>query len=171
VASEEKGFSASLNDLVALADKHGRAVFRDIVESPDGLRLVARTKVKTLAAGLSISLDESALEAATARLVEAFPIPFHFLRDLLSDLLHSQMDLDASRNRNSAWDLKLAFHACPEASVGGVPVLLVSNDPRIRRAAASAGTPYRVATREEYEHLLRDITEMSRRLELLSRTA
>ena len=79
----------------------------------------------------------------------------HFLRDLLADALTSNIDFSKNRNRNSAWDLKIAFHAAAGAAVQGVPVLLVSNDPRLRRAAGSAGLPHRVVSLEEYRHLLR----------------
>jgi len=105
------------------------------------------------------------------RLISAFPIPIYFLRDLLVDLLNSDMDLAKSRSRNSVWDLKLTFHASEGAAVGGVPILLVSDDPRTRRAADSAGQQHRVASLVEYENIISDSDVLSSRVDQLRNTA
>jgi hypothetical protein len=55
---------------------------------------------------------------------------------------------------NSSPAVELAFHAARGATLSGVPVLLVSGDLRLRRAAHDAGEPGRVATLSEYEGLV-----------------
>jgi len=72
------------------------------------------------------------------------PSRMHFLQDLVEDVLNAKdMNFDKPRNRNSTWDLKLAFHASVGARLAGVPVLLVSADGRIHRAASRRRLPHR----------------------------
>jgi hypothetical protein len=171
VASEETHFVRSLSDLVELVNTDGRAAFQDAIQSDDGLRLVAQTKITSLASTLGLSMDEDYLRAAVQRVIDAFPIPIYFLRDLLVDVINSNMNFEDSRNRNSTWDLKLAFHASAGGAVGGVPILLVTADSRTQRAAASAGQQLRVANLPEYQKLISDADALSDRAALLRRLA
>jgi hypothetical protein len=171
VASEETRFVRSLGDLVELIDAHGRADLQDAIQSDDGLRLVAQTKITSLASALGIFVDEDHLQVAVQRVINAFPIAIHFLRDLIVDVINSNMNFEESRNRNSTWDLKLAFHASAGGAVGGVPILLVTADSRTQRAAASAGQQFRVASLSEYQKLLSDAGALSDRVTLLRRPA
>lgn len=155
VEAEEHGFAQSFQ-AIATVPPALRAPVRGTIRSADGLRLIAKTRIATLATQVQVPVAEPRLGEFVDRVLEAYPVPMHFLQDLFADALTSNIDFGKARNRNSVWDLKIAFHAAAGAAVQGVPVLLVPDDPRLLRAAESAGVPYRVASLEAYTRLLHD---------------
>ena len=171
VRVEEVRFGRALADLrtsVATDAAHG---VREALDSPDGLELIAKTRVRTLAAELGLKVSDEHVEWATGQVLTTFPIPVHFLRGLLIDLLACDPIPGEDWNRNSVWDLKIGFHASPGAAVGGVPILLVTEDGRLRRAARDAGQPSRVAGLAEYNALLDDRPAFADRVAALRGTA
>jgi hypothetical protein len=165
VAQREMKFAGDLNSLIRVIEAaeaeqpqdtrpEVRAGFREFIFSEDGPRLIAKTRVTETARQLGVVSTANELEEYSRRVLRAFPTAIYFLRDLLADLIDSGLNVFLSRNSNSVWDLSLAFHASREASVDGVPVLLVSDDARIERAAAGAAQPEFVRTLLEYEFLL-----------------
>jgi hypothetical protein len=131
-----------------------RRDLREFIRGPEGLHLIAKLRVQETAVQVGVNLSAKDLEKHTQTVLKAFPTAMYFLRDLISDLLDSQFDMSRSRNRNSTWDLSLAFQASRAASIGGVPVLLVSGDKRIARAATAARDSEFVRTLADYERLL-----------------
>jgi hypothetical protein len=166
VESEEAQFANFITSLTDCETAGHRASFRELLASDDGLRLIARTRVQTLASRLGLQLDASDLERHVDLVVSEFPVAIYFVRDFAVDTLNSQMSVTKG-NLNATWDLKIAFHASSGGAVGGVPILLVSDDPRLRRAAVSAAQPHRVATRQEYQRLLEDSEALATRVGLL----
>jgi hypothetical protein len=139
---------------VGMSPDEVRRDLREFIRGSEGLHLIAKLRVQETAVQVGVNLSAKDLEKHTQTVLKAFPTAMYFLRDLISDLLDSQFDMSRSRNRNSTWDLSLAFQASRAASIGGVPVLLVSGDKRIARAAAAASDSEFVRTLADYEKLL-----------------
>lgn len=171
VREEEVRFGEALAQLRASANSDTAEGLREALRSQEGLELVARTRVQTLAMDLGLAVTDSRASWATRQVLTTFPIAVHFLRDVLVDLLACDTTPADDWNRNSVWDLKIAFHASPGASVAGVPVLLVTGDHRLLRAARGAGQPARVATPAEYSAMLDDRRAFADRVAALLGTA
>ena len=154
VDAEETRFAKPFRSITELVNADTRRAFLDALRSSDGLRLTAKTSVTTLASRNAVVIGENELPAAVDRVLTAYPIAMHFLRDLLVDVINSDMNWAKTENRNSRWDLNLAFHPSAGGRVGNVPVLLVSDERRLRRAAKAAGLPHQVARLDEYGALL-----------------
>ncbi len=164
VQAGEARFGRSLANLRSSLSGDDVGGVLEALRSQDGLQVVARTRVLTLAAQLELNVDERLVASASDRVLASFPIAIHFLRDLLVDLLAANNLPGEDWNRNSVWDVKIAFHASPGAAVAGVPILLVTNDRRFRRAADAAGHAARVVSLSEYTALLDDPTALAERI-------
>jgi hypothetical protein len=171
VRVEEERFVASVRKLAGSIDAGALEASVDALRSDEGLKLVAKTRVSTLALNRGVTPDPDGVEAAAIKVLSAFPVAIHFLRDFLTDFLTSDMNMEAPRNRNSTWDLKIAFHASSGAAVLGVPTLLVSEDPRLLRAASSAHQVYRVVQLADYRALLASPVALAARADMLRGTA
>lgn len=115
--------------------------------------IVAAGLIQALAEKYSVALTDVDAGGAATRVSRAFPVAMQFLCDLIADAGSSGVTPGGG---NSAWDLKLAFHAGSGAAIAGVPVLLVTGDRRLLRAAQRAGHAQRVVRLEQYQALLVD---------------
>jgi hypothetical protein len=123
------------------------------------LALAAAGLVGMLADKYGLDLAKLDSGRAVRRLVANFPVALTFMLDLVCDAtVTGQMP----GGGNSAWDLKLAFHASLGASFNGVPAIVVSDDSRLLRAAYAAGDPARVLTTEAYRAVLATPDEFER---------
>ena len=99
-------------------------------------------------------------------MVGNFAVALAFMYRLIAD---SSPSGGLPGGTNSAWDLKIAFHASRGASLSGVPVLLVSDDARLRQAARDAREALRVVAMADYTALLSDAGAIGERAVALRR--
>ena len=104
-----------------------------------------------LAEQYEVDLNSTNSNRAVNLVLQNFPVALAFVYALIAD---SSVSTPVPGGANSAWDLKVAFHASRGASLSGIPVLVVSDDKRLLRAAREAGEPMRVARMNEYQSLL-----------------
>jgi hypothetical protein len=109
--------------------------------------------VRVLAEQHRVDLAPQDFAAATRAVVHHFRIALAFVRGIIADLPGAGT---APGGANSTWDLKMAFHAGRGASVSRIPVLVVSDDRRLRRAAREANELLHLATTSEYQVLLEE---------------
>src|SRR5262249_29628119 len=133
-----------------------RRTVLEYLDSPEAVELAARTRVSESAKQAGLKPVENYLGHLAPVVLRAFPIAMHFLLILLRDSIGSEINWDHHRHRNSVWDLKIAFHASHQATIGNVPVILVTDDPRFLRAARLADMPDLVKGRAKYLALLRE---------------
>jgi hypothetical protein len=134
--------------------------------TPLRLALIAAGLVQVLAEQNQVDLNRENSRRAVNLVVQNFPVALAFVHALLADASTAG---GAPGRGNSAWDLKLAFHAAGGASLSGVPVVLVSDDGRLLRAAREANDPLRVMPISEYRSLLEDPDRVVQRSAALRR--
>jgi hypothetical protein len=139
-----------------------------LVRTSSTILVVAEGLIKMLAAKYSVSLVQFDVNGSADRLARHFPVAMHFMRDLLVDSFGTE---SAPGGPNSTWDLKLAFHAGKGASFDGTPVVLVTDDRRLLRAADSALERRRVMPFAEYRELIQQPQLVAERAAGLSSTA
>ncbi|MGH7514764.1 MAG: hypothetical protein ACREOQ_17805 [Gemmatimonadales bacterium] len=116
-----------------------RGAVLNFMRSQAVLEVLASTRISSIAAQFGASTVPSELRAMTASLIRHFPTPLFFFRNLLVGLIESGTNFSASKHANSIWDVQLAFGVSPEATVDGKPLVLVTNEKRIHRAATDGG--------------------------------
>jgi hypothetical protein len=137
---------------------------RETVTESFAVVLIAAGLVTTLAEKYNVRLEEIDVTKAVRSVVLGYPVAMQFVRDLLDD---SRSSGGVPGGANTAWDLKIAFHAAPGAAVSRVPTLLVSKDRRLLRAARGVKAEQWVMPLPEYKALLQSpaaVAEHARRL-------
>lgn len=162
VEREERHFVAMTAAGMA---SHGRDGARQGSPSSIHLALIAAGLVQVLAEQHSIDLERIDVNRAVNLVVQNFAVALAFVYALIGD---SPGSGGVPGRGNSHWDLKVAFHACRGASIGGAPVVLVSDDGRLVRAARDASETLRVVRTDEYQSLLDDPNALTERAAALS---
>ncbi len=134
--------------------------------TPSGidLAIVAAGLVQALAEEYGIPLDAANSNRAVNLVVQNFPVAMAFMFGLISD---SSPKGDLPGGGNSAWDLKIAFHASRGGSIAGIPAILVSDDKRLLRAAREGGDERRVMPLQTYHDILSKPDEVAQLAEEL----
>ena len=119
--------------------------------TPSGidLAIVAAGLVQALAEEYGIPLDAANSNRAVNLVENSSCYGLHVRLDFR---LFSKGDLPGGGN--SAWDLKIAFHASRGGSIAGIPAILVSDDKRLLRAAREGGDERRVMPLQTYHDIL-----------------
>jgi hypothetical protein len=115
------------------------------------LQLIAAGLVHTLAQQYGVSLNPENSRRCVELVVQNFGVAMAFVYGLVND---ASATSGLPGGGNSAWDLKVAFHASKGATVSGTPVLVVSDDARLHRAASEAVEEARLVSMSEYWGLL-----------------
>jgi hypothetical protein len=151
VAKNEAQFSAKLWERVVLTLQPGATSWNQITRSPlrnallaaidrgQAADLVAATIVDRAATRSGLVLSEASRQEAVGRALRAFPtaVQLHVL--MIRRLIEKGPDMTRPNQANTIWDYEITFSTGPGATVQGVPLILVTNDPLITRAAEIAG--------------------------------
>ena len=117
------------------------------------LAFLSEELVKDVAELLRIQVSPAQIGERGAFLLRTFPAAMAFHRNMYVDAVNGN-DFELTKHRNSIWDYRLCFCASPFADVGGLPLLVVTGDGKIRKAAKEAGHADCTITLDEYEALL-----------------
>jgi len=161
--SEHAGELRAISERVRLEEQHflamaskGREVggatrIKQASPTQLDLALIAASMVQALAEKLGVELTPQNSERAVNLALGNFKVALSFMHGLISDQPTTE---GVPGGGNSAWDLKIAFHASCGASVLGVPVQVVSDDRRLLRAAREAREGDRIVPLNDYLSLL-----------------
>jgi hypothetical protein len=141
---------------IAGGPSEARKQLLELAKRKETLRLIASSRVVSLARELGLAAAQYDVEALTDQLLQAFPVPIILTQQLILQALASEVNWTANRRKNSVWDRDLAFHISRTATVDNLPVLLVTDDRDIRNAAELGGYGDFVETLEGYFRLLQE---------------
>jgi hypothetical protein len=134
--------------------------------TPLSLGIIAAGLVQVLAEQYGVELDPVNSQRAVTLLTQNFPVALAFVYHLIADV---SQESGVPGGVNSAWDLKIAFHAARGAAIQGLPVVLVTDDGRLHRAAFETGDELRVVKLSNYRSLISDTAAIAERAEQLGR--
>jgi len=163
VRLEEEQFTAMTTAGLAAFGRYSE--WRTVPTRVD-LSLLAAGLVQVLAERHGVDLEEANAGALVEAVVRHFAVALGFLYGFMRD---SGQSRGVVGRGNSAWDLKVAFHAALGGSVNGAPVVLVSDDGRLVRAGHEGGEPLRVMRITEYKAMLQTDGAIGRRAAALRR--
>lgn len=166
VERQEYRFRRALDTLAELGQKSADLV--GYLSSAEGTVSIAETLVSTLGSSAGVAPSSAVVAGMGKRLAGAFPVAVEFMRSVIIRRAQSGARTGHAAG-NDTWDLKLAFHAGPGASVSGRPTVLVSNDRKgLHAAAAASGVPERVLDLPTWELVLADEGRLSQLVDRLS---
>lgn len=143
----------SWNDITKSAKRAGLLAALD---AGHGLGLVAGTIVDRAAGKAGLRLTAPERDRAIARAIVLFPTAIHHHDLLIRELVTKGQDMRKPERANSVWDHDLTFSTAPGANVSGIPLVLVTADPLILRAAAAGGMTSRIWALVDYRKRLTD---------------
>jgi hypothetical protein len=151
IARVEAEFVDSMSDMVRHLDPaaQGWETFRtdperrrailSRIDAGVGLRNVAEALVKTAGRLVGATLEGEAFERRVDFALATFGTPIHFFDAIVRKLVDGGIDMSKPGRANSIWDLQIAFYGLPGSTVDGAPLVLVTDEHAIHRAAAKAG--------------------------------
>lgn len=131
-----------------------RREFLRSLDEPGRRRWTASAIASQVATRAKVDPAIAVTPAVVETVLLGFPVSVEFFVGLLRSAGESDINWAKTRNRNSMWDWLLSFHAAPHVEVNGRPVLLISSDSRLRKAASDAKRDSWVVSVQEYEELV-----------------
>lgn len=167
VDAEEQRFSGLLWEKVIRRIAPEAVSWFDVTKSNAGrdqlLSDLQKERVRNLAASvivhrcadrLQLKLSENEIAERAAVVSDEFAMPVTFYLGLVEGILRNGKDMRLRKRANSLWDLQICFATGRSAHFDASPVILVTDDGEILRAAEQSGLSRRVMKRNTYERLL-----------------
>jgi hypothetical protein len=127
-----------------------------LAESASGRSLVRISEafVARVARELGVPVSEEVVQEKGAIVRAVCPTPVFAYDIMIDDVVTRGLDMSAPEQRNSIWDLQIAFSTGVGGHLAGAPVWVITNDDLLHRAAQSAGTTARFVRLDRYEEIL-----------------
>jgi len=129
-----------------------RPTSRNFLESGVLRRLAAHALVLNCASELRLKLNDRDVAQRASILESHIPTALRVFESAIEQAVSAGAAPD--RCANSLWDLHLALFAAESMRVGGHPVVVVTDDKPIQRAAAATGASGRVFSLSSYRDFL-----------------
>lgn len=166
IEREEAKFAEKLWKKVVLSLAPDATDWQSVVRSPmrvpmlaaidegRGVELIAATIVDRAADKCGLRLDDADRADAVKNALLRFPTSIHHHNLLIRTLIDRGPDMSRADRANSLWDHEITYSTAPGATVKGLPLVLVTADPLILRAAELASTRNQVWSLNEYREVV-----------------
>jgi hypothetical protein len=124
------------------------------LRSPEAV--IGFAKMHVLKANLHLGIVDSPaeIEEKAKWVAERFRTPAMIYVEILTRIFSTGFNVSKAKNANSLWDIYIAFSTGAAHAIGGRPVLLVTGDDMVLKAAKAASARDHVLTLDEYRALL-----------------
>lgn len=130
----------------------------EFYDSGAGVTELAIGRVRMLADKLAIALDDNEVSDRAARVEAFWRTPLEYFNGLVRSIVLENFNLAKGSRANAFWDYEIAFSISRHINLCGLPILFVTDDQRLHRAAGVAGDGERVFTLARYQDVLSDNT-------------
>lgn len=130
----------------------------DLVVSGFGLAKLARSRAVKVGRYAERELSEDDVTRCAKLIEEHFPTALAYLNEIVKVTLVNGQDLNKRSRANAVWDYELSYCCSLTITTNDLPILLVTNDERIHKAAAAGRATSRLMSLAAYRDALSDFS-------------